>query len=163
MSCCLAIHNSALIPYPCMPSPDSVVFLESYYEPMAANLARTRLEAAGIPCFLSNENLVSMMPLYSPITGGVRLHVRQGDAETALAVLREELVPLATGPDVTSFAADAPDPVAPRCPRCGSSDVAYGPATRNTYGFWSGLLSVLLRFPVRGHRFHCFHCGNEFK
>ena len=39
-----------------MSSSDSVVFLESYYEPMAANLARTRLEAAGIPCFLSNEN-----------------------------------------------------------------------------------------------------------
>ena len=146
-----------------MNRPDSVVFLESYYEPMAANLARTRLEAAGIPCFLSNENLVSMLPLYSPITGGVRLHVRQADAEAALAVLREVPVPLATGPDIASFAADAPDPVAPRCPRCGSSDVAYGPATRNTYGWVSGLLSVLLRFPVRGNRHHCFHCGNEFK
>ena len=143
--------------------PDSVVFLESYYEPMAANLARTRLEAAGIPCFLSNENLVSLMPLYSPITGGVRLHVRRGDAEAALAVLRDVPVPPATGPDVASFAVDAPDPVAPRCPRCGSSDVAYGPATRNTYGLWSSLLSVLLRFPVRGNRFHCFHCGHEFQ
>ena len=146
-----------------MASPDSVVFLESFYEPMAANLARTRLEAAGIPCFLSNENLVSLVPLYSPITGGVRLHVRQRDAEAALAILHDEPVPLATGPDEASFAADAPDPVTPRCPRCGSSNVAYGPATRNTYGFWSGLISVLLRFPVRDKRFHCFHCGNEFK
>ena len=145
-----------------MPSPDSVVFLESYYEPMAANLARTRLEAAGIPCFLSNENLVSMLPLYSPITGGVRLHVRLADAEAALEVLREVPVPLATGPDIASFAADAPDPVTPRCPRCGSSDVAYGPATSNTYGWWSGLLSVLLRAPLRGNRYHCFHCGHEF-
>lgn len=146
-----------------MSSSDSVVFLESYYEPMAANLARTRLEAAGIPCFLSNEHLVSLMPLYSPITGGVRLHVRQCDAMAALELLHTVAVPLATSPDAASFAADAPDPVAPRCPRCGSSDVAYGPATRNTYGFWSGLLSVLLRYPVRGNRFHCFHCGNEFK
>ena len=146
-----------------MSRPDSVVFLESYYEPMAANLARTRLEAAGIPCFLSNENLVSLLPLYSPITGGVRLHVRLHDVEAALAVLREVPVPLATGPDEASFAADAPDPVAPRCPRCGSSDVAYGPATRNTYSFWAGVLSVLLRFPVRGNRHHCFHCGHEFK
>ncbi|MDB5233028.1 MAG: hypothetical protein JWR44_21 [Hymenobacter sp.] len=146
-----------------MPRSDSVVFLESYYEPMAANLARTRLEAAGIPCFLSNENLVSIMPLYSPITGGVRLHVRQRDVEAALEVLHHEPVPLATGPDEASFAADAPDPVAPRCPRCGSSNVAYGPSTRHTYGFWSTLLSVLLRFPVRDKRYHCFHCGNEFK
>ncbi|WP_210513844.1 putative signal transducing protein [Hymenobacter terricola] len=146
-----------------MSSPDSVVFLESFYEPMAANLARTRLEAAGIPCFLSNENLVSIMPLYSPITGGVRLHVRQRDVEEALEVLHYEPVPLATGPDVASFAADAPDPVAPRCPRCGSSNVAYGAATRNTYGFWASVLSVLLRYPVRGRRYHCFHCGNEFE
>ncbi|OGX85447.1 putative signal transducing protein [Hymenobacter glacialis] len=146
-----------------MASPDSVIFLESYYEPIAANLARTRLEAAGIPCFLSNENLVSIMPLYSPITGGVRLHVRQRDAEAAIAVLSEVPVPLATTPDVASFAADAPDPVAPRCPNCGSSDVAYGAATRNTYSFWSGVLSVLLRYPLRGKRHHCFHCGHEFK
>ncbi|MDO7850231.1 putative signal transducing protein [Hymenobacter convexus] len=146
-----------------MENPDSVVFLESFYEPMAANLARTRLEAAGIPCFLSNENLVSLLPLYSPITGGVRLYVMRRDAETALEVLHSVPVPPATTPDVASFAADAPDPVTPRCPRCGSSDVAYGPATRNTYGLWSGLLSVLLRYPVRGNRYHCFHCGNEFK
>ncbi|MBD2723012.1 putative signal transducing protein [Hymenobacter armeniacus] len=146
-----------------MPTPDSVVFLESFYEPMAANLARTRLEAAGIPCFLSNENLVGLLPLYSPITGGVRLHVRQRDVEAALALLHSVPVPPATTPDVASFAAEAPDPVTPRCPRCGSSDVAWGPATRNTYGLWSGLLSVLLRYPVRGNRFHCFHCGHEFK
>ena len=146
-----------------MAGPDSVVFLESYYEPMAANLARTRLEAAGIPCFLSNENLVSIMPLYSPITGGVRLHVRRRDAEAALAILQTEALPPATGPDLASFAADAPDPVTPRCPRCGSSDVAWGAATRNTYGFWESVLSVLLRYPVRGRRYHCFHCGNEFK
>ena len=146
-----------------MPNSDAVIFLESYYEPMAANLARTRLEAAGIPCFLSNEHLVSIMPLYSPITGGVRLHVHQRNAAAALEVLTTVTVPLATGPDEDSFAADAPDPVAPRCPECGSPDVAFGAATRNTYGFWSGLLSVLLRFPVRGKRFHCFHCGHEFK
>ena len=146
-----------------MSSPDSVVFLESYYEPMAANLARTRLESVGIPCFLSNENLVSILPLYSPITGGVRLHVRQGDVAAALEVLNNVAVPLATGPDIASFEADAPDAVTPRCPHCGSSNVAYGPATRNTYGLWSGLLSVLLRAPLRGNRYHCFHCGHEFK
>ena len=93
----------------------------------------------------------------------MRLHVRLDDVEEAIALLREVPVPLATTPDEASFAADAPDPVAPRCPECGSSDVAYGPATRNTYSFWSGVLSVLLRFPVRGYRHHCFHCGHEFK
>ena len=146
-----------------MPAPDSIIVLESYYEPMAAHLARTRLEAAGIPCFLTNEHLISLNRLYSNVAGGVRLHVRFDDAAAAAAVLIDQPEPLAVGPDEASFNADAPDPVVPRCPKCGSSNVAYGQATRNTYGFWSGLLSVLLRFPIRGQRFHCFHCGHEFK
>ena len=145
-----------------MPNPDAVVFLESYYEPMAANLARTRLEAAGIPCFLSNENLVSIMPLYSPITGACGCTCASRCAGRPRNTAGQP-VPRATEPDMASFAADAPDPVTPRCPRCGSSDVAYGPATRNTYGFWESMLSVVLRYPVRGRRYHCFHCGNEFK
>lgn len=141
-------------------TPNSVVFLESYYEPMAANLARTRLEAAGIPCFLSNEHLVSLLPLYSPITGGVRLHLRQRDVAAALEILRDKQPVMAVLP------VEMPAPDAAKgsyCPQCGSDDVAYGPATRNTYSFWSGLLSILLRYPVRSNRFHCFHCGHEFK
>ena len=37
---------------------ENIIVLDSYYEPLAAHLARTKLEAAGIPCFLTNENLV---------------------------------------------------------------------------------------------------------
>jgi hypothetical protein len=63
--------------------------LDSYYEPVVAHLARTKLEAAGIPCFLTNENLVSLNRMYSPVAGGVRLHVYQRDAAQAAEVLRE--------------------------------------------------------------------------
>jgi hypothetical protein len=165
MSSIQPFNHSPIYPFAhsTMPSPATIVLLDSFHEPMAAHVARTRLEAAGIPCFLSNENLVSLNPLLSPIVGGVRLHVRQEDLEEARQLLQNQVVPPAQEPDVASFAADAPDPTTPRCPRCGSADVAYGAATKGGARNWFYLLlSVLLRYPLRGRRYHCFHCGNEF-
>jgi hypothetical protein len=141
--------------------PDAIVFLESYYEPIAAHLARTRLEAAGIPCFLTNEHLVSLNRLYSHVAGGVRLHVRQRDASAAAELLRSQQPAMAILPEEPAPSAGSSS--ARRCPRCGSDNVAYGPATHNTYGLWQALLSVFLRYPFRGKRQHCFHCGHEFQ
>lgn len=69
-------------------STERIVVLESYYEPLAAHLARTRLAAAGIPCFLTNENLISLNRFYSPVAGGVRLHVYARDVAQAIEMLR---------------------------------------------------------------------------
>lgn len=148
---------------------DSIIVLESYYEPMAAHLARTRLEAAGIPCFLSNEHLISLNRLYSPVAGGVRLHVYERDAAAAQAVLREETAPpmmvSPTGQLGTAAAPGGPPAAAAvHCPRCGSDNVAYGPATEGPATNWFYLLlSVLLRYPLRGRVHHCFHCGKEWR
>ncbi|MCB2406543.1 DUF2007 domain-containing protein [Hymenobacter lucidus] len=140
------------------PAEDRIVVLESFADPIAAHMAKSRLEAEQIPCFLTNENLVSLNRLYGPASGGVRLHVRQQDAEAALEILRYETVPMAV-----SHPNDAPEPDIVHCPRCDSTDVAFGPATRNTYSFPMLMLSVLLGYPLRGKRFHCFHCQHEFK
>ncbi|TGE27618.1 putative signal transducing protein [Hymenobacter metallicola] len=140
------------------PAEDRIVVLESFADPITAHLAKGRLEAEQIPCFLTNENLVSLNPLYGPATGGVRLHVRAQDVAAAVEILRYEIVPMAvTRPD------DEPLPDVVHCPQCDSADVAFGPATRNTYSFPMLLLSVLLGYPLRGKRYHCFHCRHEFK
>jgi len=36
---------------------DDIVTLETYYNPMLAEIIRARLEANGIPCFLTDESL----------------------------------------------------------------------------------------------------------
>ncbi len=46
-------------------------------------MAKNQLEA-GIACFISNENRP-----YGPISGGVRLHVRQQDLEAAQQIFSE--------------------------------------------------------------------------
>ena len=55
-----------------------------------AHLLRMRLEAAGIPAWLRDENTIQWDWLYLNALGGVRVDVADEDAEAAKAVLAEE-------------------------------------------------------------------------
>jgi len=135
---------------------ENIIVLDSFYEPLAAHLARTKLEAAGIPCFLTNENLVSLNRMYSPVAGGVRLHVYQRDAAQAAEVLRELPVMRAEPGGLAEPAATETE----CCPRCGSNDVTYDAAAEPGAAHWFvALLSRLRRYPLQGRAHHCFHCG----
>ncbi|MCB2378474.1 DUF2007 domain-containing protein [Hymenobacter sp. BT635] len=133
------------------PAQDRIVVLESFVDPITAHLAKSRLEAEQIPCFLTN----ALNRLYGPATGGVHLHVRQQDAEAAAEILRYQTVFM-----TATRADDEPGPDIVHCPKCDSTDVAFGPAPRNTYSLPMLMLSVLLG---RGKRYHCSHCRHEFK
>jgi hypothetical protein len=138
---------------------ENIIVFDSYYEPLAAHLARTKLEAAGIPCFLTNENLVSLNRMYSPAAGGVRLHIYARDAAQAAEVLREPVVMQA----VRGGQAAPAEPHALTCPRCGSADVATDAAAEPGAAHWFvALLSRLRRYPLQGRAHHCFHCGLNF-
>ncbi|MGI4734044.1 MAG: hypothetical protein ACRYG7_02590 [Janthinobacterium lividum] len=140
---------------------ENIIVLDSYYEPLAAHLARTKLEAAGIPCFLTNENLVSLNRMYSPVAGGVRLHIYQRDAAQATELLREppvmQAVPGGLAAPVDTIATPAP------CPRCSSAEVVYDAAAAPGAAHWFvALLSRLRRYPLQGRAHHCFHCGLNY-
>jgi hypothetical protein len=138
------------------PKSDNIIVFDSYYEPLAAHLARTKLEAAGIPCFLTNENLVSLNRMYSPAAGGVRLHIYARDAAQAAEVLREPVV-------MQAVRGGQAEPDALTCPRCGSADVATDAAAQPGAAHWFvALLSRLRRYPLQGRAHHCFHCGLNF-
>ena len=141
--------------------PKNIIVLTSFYEPLAAHLARTKLEAAGIPCFLTNENLVSLNRMYSPVAGGVRLHVYERDAAQAAEVLREPAVMQAAPGGLHEPAVADTD--AKRCPRCGSDEVAHDAAAEPGAAHWFvALLSRLRRYPLQGRAHHCFHCGLDY-
>jgi hypothetical protein len=141
------------------PKAENIIVFDSYYEPLAAHLARTKLEAAGIPCFLTNENLVSLNRMYSPAAGGVRLHIYARDAAQAAEVLREPVVMQAARGGQAEPAA----PDALTCPRCGSADVVTDAAAQPGAAHWFvALLSRLRRYPLQGRAHHCFHCGLNF-
>jgi len=139
---------------------ENIIVLDSYYEPVAAHLARTKLEAAGIPCFLTNENLVSLNRMYSPVAGGVRLHVYQRDAAQAAEVLRELPVMQAVPGGLAE-----PAKHAATCPRCGSHDVASqeAPAEPANAASWlATLLARLRHYFAQGQTHHCFNCGLDY-
>jgi len=52
-----------------------------------AHLLRMRLEDAGIPAYLRDENTIQIDWLYSNMLGGVRVEVADEDVDAAKAVL----------------------------------------------------------------------------
>ncbi len=57
-----------------------------YFSSMEAEVAAARLRAEGIPCFLANHTVQSIMP---HLQGVIRLHTRPADADLAREILGE--------------------------------------------------------------------------
>jgi len=85
-----------------------------------ALLAKGKLESAGISAWLLDDNVVRMDWFWANAVGGVKLRVRVEDVESAQQLLAigpvESLRDERTGERVMQ----------PRCPRCGSLDIAFG-------------------------------------
>jgi hypothetical protein len=52
-------------------------------------LARTRLESADIECFAYDENMLRIGGWHSHILAGIKLQVREAEAQDALAILHQ--------------------------------------------------------------------------
>jgi hypothetical protein len=116
-----------------------------------AELARIRLETAGIPCFLANRQFAAVNWFYAGASRGVKLQVRASDVEKAREVLGTEGEALDPGEAGGSEAEQI------LCPRCGSEDVEYERFSRRV--FYLSLL--LLGFPLLWgkRKQHCCDCG----
>ena len=66
-----------------------IITLANFDLAIDANLAKTKLDAYGIPCFLTNEASLYPIPVNLGI-GGVQLMVFEQDKTKALDILREE-------------------------------------------------------------------------
>jgi Putative prokaryotic signal transducing protein len=73
-----------------MDETEKIIIYTSFDNVIAANIAKTKLDAYGIPCFLTEENFTSLYPLRNDIFPGVRLHIFEKDAEQAKNILEEE-------------------------------------------------------------------------
>ena len=66
-----------------------LVLLHSFRDIPDALLAKGRLEASGIECFLSDDNMVRMDWFISNLLGGIKLMVRPADFIEASRILNE--------------------------------------------------------------------------
>lgn len=67
-----------------------LITIASFDHPIEANLAKSRLEAEGIECVLTNEHIAGMNWVWAPTIGGVGLQVLEADARRALEILEGE-------------------------------------------------------------------------
>jgi hypothetical protein len=52
---------------------ENIVTIETYDSVAKAHLAKSKLEAFGIECFLADENIIGLNPLYNQALGGIKL------------------------------------------------------------------------------------------
>jgi DNA-directed RNA polymerase subunit M/transcription elongation factor TFIIS len=123
-----------------------------------AELARIKLESAGIACFLAGREFASMYWLASGANRGVKLQVKRSDAGRALDVLGPEPAAPDQEPEPQ---AQADESVALLCPRCQSDEVVYERFSRRFFY----LSMLLLGFPLLWgrRRYRCDHCGYTWK
>jgi len=67
-----------------------MVTIATFSKVEEAHLLRMRLEDAGIPAYLRDENTIQIDWLYSNALGGVRVEVAEEDVDAAKAILAME-------------------------------------------------------------------------
>jgi hypothetical protein len=67
-----------------------LVTVREYRDLPQALVAKGVLDSAGIPCFLSDENIIRMDWMWSNLMGGVKLRVRKEDASEAAELIQQD-------------------------------------------------------------------------
>jgi Putative prokaryotic signal transducing protein len=127
-----------------------LVMIRRYRDLPEAQIASSILDSAGIESFLVDENLVRLDWFYSNLVGGIKLQVREDDAEAAGKLLEQEIPEKFEVEGVGEYEQ-------PKCPRCGSRDVALDELNKPIA--WGA--SYLVGLPIAIHREggKCNACG----
>lgn len=117
-----------------------------------ALLAQGCLQSAGIECTLGDANLVRMDWFYSNVVGGIKLRVKPEDAKVALDILKQPIPPGFNVEGVGIYEQ-------PKCPKCGSLDVAFEGLDRPV-----AYASLFIRVPLPIHNkgWQCHSCQYEW-
>jgi hypothetical protein len=72
---------------------ENLVTVAIFHSQMEFLLARTRLESADIECFAYDENMLRIGGWHLHILGGIKLQVRESEAQDARAILHQTAPP----------------------------------------------------------------------
>ena len=120
--------------------------LATYDNTITASMLKTKLEAEGIPCFLTNEHFTNMMPIYYNMLGsGVRVMVPTDQLERAKEIAKIDAGQLT-------------------CPNCGSTNIQ-NETQRTTNKFKLALIGLLLALPIGNllNNYTCQDCDHQFR
>lgn len=68
---------------------NDLVDIASFMNPVLAQIVRGRLEVAGIDSWLANDTIFGVHPGHAWVDGGVKIRVRESDAERARALIKQ--------------------------------------------------------------------------
>jgi hypothetical protein len=129
------------------------VVLRQYRDMPEAISDRMVLEAAGIQCYLANENMVRTDWLWSNLLGGMKLLVKQSDMEDAAKLIDSRAEEKFVVEGVGEYKKE-------RCPNCGSDDVSCDELMKRI-----AAAGLLLQLPIamtqRG--WNCHVCGHAWE
>jgi predicted RNA-binding Zn-ribbon protein involved in translation (DUF1610 family) len=130
---------------------EDIVVFRSFRDAISANIVKSKLDAYGIPCFLTEENLSNLYPGASALMNmQIRLHLFRRDAEAAHQVLSESHLILQNDSILA-------------CPSCRSTDIVRDFPKHLHDSFWSSLRYQFFGiFTPERKVYHCENCGHEF-
>lgn len=120
-----------------------------------AHLLQNYLESEGIESFILDEHTVDVNPLFSNAIGGVRLQVREGDAERAVELIEDY--------NHKPFLDKQGKEI--KCPKCASTRLyADFNSMKNAGSFMAAVTAIFFgAFPIYRKRvYRCKACDHEF-
>lgn len=128
----------------------NLVTINTYTFPHELAIHKSKLESMGIECFVKDELTVQVHNFYSNAIGGIKLQVKEDDAEAAIEILTTEF----------DLEADYSESLL-KCPHCGSGNIA----GKGLNGKLSLVLLMLtgLPIPIFQSKAKCFDCHKEFR
>ena len=130
------------------------IMLRRYRDLPEAVIVKSILDAESIDCVLSDENLVRMDWFLSNLVGGVKLWVRQEDAEKAKEIIDQQSI---ENFDVQGAGAFSQ----PHCPQCQSIDISFRELNKRV-AFVSAYFGLPIPLNRRGWKCHaCSHSWQD--
>lgn len=138
---------------------DKIITLKTFDNPALAHIIRARLEANDIPCFLADEHIIGLNPLYNQAIGGVKLKIFEKDYDKCMSLLAEDEDLISENENQSAETEET------SCPVCNSANVGYGNATKKRFGILTMVVSFLtMSYPILNRKaWHCYNCGEEFQ
>lgn len=130
---------------------DDIIVFQGFDNVIEANIAKSKLDAYGVPCFLTEENMASLYPGASNMmNSNVRLHIFGHDEERVRQIMSENAL---TVDDDTTL----------KCPKCRSKNIERDFPKKLTVSFLSSLQYLFfgIFFPHK-KVYRCADCEAEF-
>ena len=130
---------------------DDIIVFQKFDNAIEANIAKSKLDAYGIPCFLTEENMANLYPGASNLMNfSVRLHLFGYDVDRAMQIMSEN-----------NLRVDDESVVI--CPRCGSRNIERDFPKKLTLEFISSLRYLFFGiFYPEKKVYRCSDCDAEF-